>query len=123
MPKRILIVDDEKDVAMLLHHYLELKDYEVEEVYNGADALNRIFNRKFDLVLLDYGMRDIKGDRICSLTCSDAKMQKLPVIIIVTAHIEMDDRIFKEYGATDVIYKPLDAEELISKVEKYLGKS
>ena len=121
MPKRILIVDDERDIAMLLHHYLEVKDYVIEEVYNGAEAMKRIFSDEFDLVLLDYDMRDIKGDRICQLTRADEKMRKLPVII-VTAHVEMDDKFFRDYGATDVIYKPLDSDELVRKIEKYIGK-
>jgi DNA-binding response OmpR family regulator len=121
MPKRILIVDDHRDVARLLHNYLELKNYQVDESYSGSDAMKRIFSDEYDLVLLDYDMRDIKGDRICQMTRSDSKMRRLPVIL-VTAHVEIDDHIFREYGATDVIYKPVDSEELFSKIEKYIGK-
>ena len=121
MPKRILIVDDERDVAMLLRHYLEFKEYQVDEVYNGADALKRIFLGGYDLVLLDYGMHDIKGDRVCLMTRADDETKKLPVII-VTAHVEVDDSVFKQCGADDVIYKPVDTDELYDKVEKYIGK-
>lgn len=121
MKKRILIVDDEKDVAMLLHHYLEDDDYEIEEAYTGAEALNRIFAGDFDLVLLDYAMKDIKGDRVCLLTRAEDKMKKLPMII-VTAHVEVDDKVFREYGATDVLYKPVSSDELRNKIKKYLSK-
>jgi DNA-binding response OmpR family regulator len=119
MSKRILIVDDERDVAMLLRNYLEFKGYQVEEAHNGSDALKRIFNGDYDLVLLDYGMRDIKGDRICLLTRDDDKTKKLPVIF-VTAHVEVEDRVFKQCGADDVIYKPVNSDELYKKIEKYL---
>ena len=121
MGKRILIVEDERDVAMLLHHYLDGMGYEIEEVYNGSEALNRIFTGGFDLVLLDYAMRDIKGDRICQLTRTDDRMLKLPVII-VTAHVEVDEHMFKEYGATDVLYKPVSGDELRQKIEHHLSK-
>ena len=118
--KRILIVDDERDVAMVLHHYLEDEKYEVEESYSGSDALNRIFTGEFDLILLDYAMKDIKGDRISLLTRADDKMKKLP-IIIVTAHVEVDDRVFKEYGASDVLYKPVSSDDLKATINKYLS--
>lgn len=106
---------------MLLHHYLEDEEYEIEEAYSGADALNRIFTGNFDLVLLDYAMKDIKGDRVCLLTRADEKMNSLPVVI-VTAHVEVDDKIFREYGATDVLYKPVSSDELKDKIKKYLSK-
>jgi CheY-like chemotaxis protein len=118
--KRILIVDDERDVAMVMHHHLEGEDYEVEEAHNGAEALHRIFSGAFDLVLLDYAMKDIKGDRICVMARADAKTEKLPVII-VTAHMEVDDKQFKDYGATDVIYKPVSGYDLRAKIEKYFS--
>ena len=119
MAKRILIVEDERDVAMLLRNYLEFKGYEVEEAHSGADALKRIFKGGYDLVLLDYGMRDIKGDRLCQMARAEGATSKLPMII-VTAHVEVDDNLFKQWGATDVIYKPVNTDELYSKVEKHL---
>lgn len=118
--KRILIVDDERDVAKLLRAYLE-NDYDVEEAHNGSDALNRIFKGEFDLILLDYAMKDIKGDRICQLTRTDDQTHKLPVII-VTAHVEVDEKQFREYGASDVLYKPVNNRDLLDKIEKYLSK-
>ena len=122
LKKRILIVEDERDVAMLLHEYLENENYEIQEVHSGAEALGRIFSGSgFDLVLLDYGMRDIKGDRVCELVRNDEKTKQLPVLI-VTAHVEMDEKIFRDYGATDVLYKPVDSHELIEKIKKYLVK-
>ena len=118
--KRILIVDDERDVAMVMHHYLENEDYDVEEVHTGSEALNRIFSGDYDLILLDYAMKDIKGDRVCLLMRADDKMKKLPVII-VTAHVEVDDRVFKEYGANDVLYKPVSSDDLKEVIQKHLS--
>ena len=123
MPKkRILIVEDERDVAMLMQQWLEGLDYEIQIAVGGADALKRIYQEKFDLVLMDYGMRDIKGDRVCLIVKEDDKMASLPVVI-VTGHIEVDEKVFREYGATDVLYKPVERNDLIQKVEGYLKHS
>ncbi len=121
MRKRILIVDDQRDVAMLLHHYIQNEKYEVEEVHSGAEALTRVFAGGFDLVILDYAMRDIKGDRVCMLIREDDKTKELPVIM-VTAHSEIDDHVFRQYGATDVLYKPVSADDMQLVIEKYLSK-
>jgi len=121
LKKRVLIVDDERDVALLLRHYLENEGYDVEEVNSGAEALNRIFAGGFDLVLMDYSMKDIRGDRVCLMMRADEKTKDLPVIF-VTAHVEIDDDIFRKYGATDVLYKPVSSDDLKEMVGKYLPK-
>ena len=117
--KRILIADDDRGAVLLIRHLLEMQDYEVEEASQGSEVLRRVSDSSFDLILLDFNMRDIKGDRICFMLRMDPKYKDLP-IMIVTAHIEREERIFKDYGATDVIYKPLDSEEFIQKVKKCL---
>lgn len=106
---------------MLLRHYLENQGYDVEEANSGAEALNRIFSGNFDLVLLDFSMKDIKGDRVCLLLRADEKTKDLPVIV-VTAHVEIDDQLFREYGATDVLYKPVSSDDLKKMVDKYISK-
>ena len=117
--KRILIADDDRGAAMVIRHTLMIHGYEVEEVYQGSEALRRASESPFDLLLLDFNMRDIKGDRVCSILRMDEKTRDLP-IMIVTAHTEREEHIFKSYGATEVIYKPLDGEEFIQKVRKCL---
>src|SRR3989338_7012582 len=121
MKKRILVVDDQRDVAMLLQHQLE-RQYEIEVVHSGAEALKRVFRDPYDLVLMDFDMKDIKGDRICLMMHSDDKIKNVPVIII-TAHVEVDERIFKEYGASAVIYKPVAAEDLLKIIHACLKES
>jgi len=122
MPKRILIVDDERDVAMLLQHQLEQHGYAIEKIYSGSEALTRIFQGGFDLVLMDYGMKDIKGDRISLLMRADEKLRTLPIIII-TAHVEVGERELKEYGANIVLYKPVEREDLLAAVKKCLKEA
>jgi two-component system phosphate regulon response regulator PhoB len=120
--KRILVADDDRGAAMLLRHMLMMHGYEVEEVYQGSEALRRVSESPFDLLLLDFNMRDIKGDRVCLMLRMDEKTKDLP-IMIVTAHTEREERIFKEYGATEVVYKPPDPEEFIRKVRNCLKEN
>ena len=117
--KRILIVDDDKECAMLLREALRIRGYETEEVFSGAEALRRLSVDMYDLVLIDFDMRDIKGDRICLMLRLEDRYKDLP-IVIVTAHVERDEKVFREYGATDVIYKPLDSKDFMLKVKKCL---
>ena len=120
MPQqRILIVDDDRQCAQLITNFLERDGYETEEVYNGADALRRLSQDDFDLVLLDFDMRDIKGDRICIMLRMEDRFKDFP-IMIVTAHVERDEKIFHDYGATEVIYKPFETEDFLRKVKKCL---
>ena len=117
--KRILIADDDRGAAQLIKNLLEMGGYETEEVNSGSDALRRLSEDKFDLALIDFDMRDIKGDRICLMLRMEDRYQDLP-IMIVTAHVEREERVFKQYGATEVIYKPLDTKEFTQKIKRCL---
>ena len=120
MRKRILIVDDQRDLATLMHHYLGNEKYEIEEVYSGAEALTRVFVGNFDLVIMDYAMKDIKGDRICALMRADDKTKNIPVLF-VTGHAEIDEKVFHDYGVTEVFYKPISGDILREAVKKHLS--
>ena len=119
MSKRILIVDDDREYTHLFHQMLEREGYEVVELANGADVYRRLLGESFDLVLLDYRMKDVRGDKICENIRSEETLKNLP-LIIVTAYRDIDEAFFKSLGANEVIYKPVDREELITKVAKYL---
>ena len=122
MGKRILIADDEEDYALLMRRHLECHDYEIVEVFRGAEVFRRLSREKFDLVILDYFLPDIKGDRICSDLRSEEQNKDLP-ILIVTGYHNMDEGMFKEYGATEVLYKPFNHEEFDTKVKYCLSGS
>jgi DNA-binding response OmpR family regulator len=119
MAKRILIVDDDRQCAQLVTNMLEMGGYETQEVYGGSDALRRLSQDQFDMALIDFDMRDIKGDRICLMLRLEEKTKDFP-IMIMTAHVERDEKIFRDFGATEVIYKPLDSKEFLDKIKKCL---
>ncbi len=119
--KRILVADDDRKCLSLLRNLLEEAGYEMDEATGGAETLRRLSQGSYDLLLLDFEMRDIKGDRISLMLSMDTQYEKLP-ILMVTGHIEKDEHVFKEYGATDVIYKPFENEDFLIKIRHLLGE-
>lgn len=120
--KRILIADDERDFTRSLRAKLERLGYDVEEVQQGSDVFRRVMTGQIDLVLLDYRMADESGDKVCLSIRSEARFKNLP-ILFVTGFRHMEEQAFQELGATAVIYKPIDFEELAQKVAQYLGEA
>ncbi len=119
--KRILIADDDRQCLTYVRDLLEHEGYEVDEASRGAEVLRRVLEGSYDLLLLDFDMKDIQGDRISLMLSMDKLYEKLP-ILIVTGHMEKSEHVFKEYGATDVIYKPFESHDFLSKVRHLLNK-
>lgn len=122
MAKRILIVDDDLTFAMYLRVKLEESGYEVDEIHLGREAHDMIVRRKYDLVLMDYHIPDVKGHEVCRHIRQNPDLRRIP-IVIMTIFKEKTRDFFKGEGATDVIYKPLDYKSLIEKVKQYIGES
>ena len=119
--KKILVADDDKQCLILLHQLLQDAGYEVDDASGGSEVLRRLSQGSYDLLLLDFDMRDIKGDRLSLMLRMDKQYETLP-ILMVTGHAEKSEHVFKEYGATDVIYKPFENREFLSKVHLLLGE-
>ncbi len=120
--KRILIADDDKRCVMLLHQLLEDAGYDVDDTSGGSEVLRRLTQGVYDLLLLDYDMRDIKGDKLSLMLRMDPLYEKLPIMII-TGHVEKDEVVFKEYGATEVVYKPFENIDFLTRIRGLLGEN
>jgi len=119
MPKKILVADDVGEMTSMIRSRLEYKGFEVDECWDGGDALNRILNNSYDLVLLDFAMPIMKGDNICMEIRKEPRLKDLP-IIIMTGYSDREVEFFKAQGATEVIYKPINNEELMEKITSIL---
>ncbi len=116
--KRILIVDDEPQIVMLLKSRLERFGYEVEQAFTGQEARELLEQYAYDLVLLDFFLPDtLAGAEFCRL--ARASHHDLPIIII-TGFSSREVETFLAEGASDVLYKPIHQDELVEKVNKYL---
>ena len=119
MNKKILIVDDEKEIVDLLEVYLKNDGYEVYKCYNGADAMKCIENSEIDLAILDIMMPDIDGFRLCQ----KIREKFYFPIIMLTAKIEDSDKIMGlTIGADDYITKPFNPLEVVARVKTQLRR-
>ena len=120
---RLLVVEDDPDIAELLRHYLERAGHEVAVLTQGTEALPRVRADQPDLVILDRMLPGLDGLEICRLLRAQPATVDLPVIML-TARAEESDRIVGlELGADDYITKPFSAKEVVARVNALLRRS
>lgn len=120
---RLLVVEDDADIAELLRHYLERAGHTVALLTQGSDALQRVRSEQPDLVILDRMLPGLDGLEICRLLRAKPATADLPVMML-TARAEESDRIVGlELGADDYITKPFSAKEVVARVNALLRRS
>jgi two-component system alkaline phosphatase synthesis response regulator PhoP len=120
---RILIVEDDRDIAHLIVHYLTNAGHETEVVGNGADALAVLRRTPAELVILDRMLPGLDGLEVCRAMRADSGLAAIPVIML-TARAEESDRIVGlELGADDYVTKPFSPRELVARVAALLRRT
>lgn len=114
MDKRVLVVDDEKPIADILQFNLEKEGYEVVCAYDGEEALEKVEEQKFDLVLLDIMLPNKDGMEVCR---EIRKKYEMPIIMLTAKDSEIDKVLGLELGADDYVTKPFSARELTARVK------
>lgn len=119
--RKILIVDDEPINIQVLLNHLSVRNYLADYALNGLDAISKIDNNHYDLILLDIMMPRMSGYDVCKEVRKKYTPYELPVIIL-TAKNRSDDLIAAfEVGANDYLIKPLDRTELFARIETQLS--
>lgn len=118
--KRILVVDDEKDIVKLVKMYLEHHRYEVITANDGQEGLEKAKTEKPDLIVLDLMLPKMNGYKVCGLLKKDTRYAKTPVILFTAKAQEKDVKLGKEVGADAYITKPFEPEILLSKIEELI---
>jgi two-component system alkaline phosphatase synthesis response regulator PhoP len=117
MPKKILVIEDEKDIRELLQLYLKREGYDVQIAKEGETGLRKACKERYDLVLLDLLLPQMDGLEICRNLRSRPETSHIPIIMI-TAKAEESDRIVGlEMGADDYITKPFSPREVLARVK------
>lgn len=118
---RVLVVDDVADNREILTRRLVRRGFEVVEAVGGLDALDKVAQAAFDLVLLDIMMPDLSGNEVLQRLRKDPACESLPVIM-VTAKSQSEDVVTSlSLGANDYITKPVDFEVALARINAQLG--
>ena len=120
MKRRILVVDDDKEVLRLMRAYLEDSGFEVLAAYDGESALHILRRERPDLVLLDLMLPDRDGWDVTRTIRADAGLKNTPIIML-TARVDDTDKIVGlEMGADDYVTKPYNPREVVARVKARL---
>ena len=123
MSARILVVEDDPDIAELVARYLDKAGFTTERVVSGRDALTAIAARPPDLLLLDLMLPHLDGLEVCRLIRGNEATSTLPIIML-TARAEESERIVGlEIGADDYLAKPFSPGELVARVRALLRRA
>jgi two-component system alkaline phosphatase synthesis response regulator PhoP len=132
MPKqsKILIIDDDPDVHAVVRKILEAKSYKVISAYDGFEGLRKVVDERPDLIILDVIMPGKHGFEVCHELKTDEKyhfFSNIPVLMLTVypedrekMHLSMREGMMME--AEDYLQKPVDARELVNRVEGLLKK-
>lgn len=116
---KILIVEDEQNLARFIELELKHENYDVDIEYDGRPGLDKALNHDYDLILLDLMLPNINGLEICR----QIRQYKSTPIIIITAKSDTYDKVAGlDYGADDYIVKPFDIEELLARIRAMLRR-
>lgn len=122
MAKKILIIEDEKDIAELIKHYLEKDNFETLSAFDGEKGLELIKRQNPDVVILDLMLPKIDGIEVCKRIRSDSKVSDIPVIMLTAKGDESDRIIGLELGADDYVTKPFSPKELVARIKALLRR-
>ncbi|MFD2671352.1 response regulator [Marinicrinis sediminis] len=114
MKKKILVVDDEPSISMLIEFNLKLAGYDVQCVFDGEAVFDAIKTFRPDLIVLDLMLPKMDGIQVCKLL---REQNNLVPIVMLTAMADLSDRIAGlDHGADDYMTKPFSPQELISRI-------
>ena len=120
MPTRVMIVEDDLHIALLLQYNLEAAGYEVEHLERGDTAEQRIAERVPDLLILDWVVPGTSGIELCRRVRRQVAMERLPIMMLTARAERRDCEFAVRLGANDFMSKPFLVGELLARVRALL---
>src|SRR4249920_2764492 len=120
MPEKILVVEDERNIASFVSMYLKNARYHVEIARDGTEALQKADATKPDLVVLDLMLPDIDGLEICRQIRSSSDV---PILMLTARDDDVDKIVGLEVGADDYLTKPFNPRELVARIRSILRRA
>jgi phosphate regulon transcriptional regulator PhoB len=120
--KRVVIIEDEKDIVELVRYNFQKEGYEVQGFSHGREALEYLRRSPADVVLLDILLPEEDGFSLCRRLRADERLKSLPVIFLTAKGEEIDRVLGLELGADDYVVKPFSPRELMARVKAVLRR-
>ena len=117
---RVLVVDDQDQIRRVLRTTLIANGYEVDDAHGGQEALEKIREQKYDVILLDINMPDIKGTEVCRSIRSGSDVG---IIMLTVRDSEADKVLALDAGADDYVTKPFNTPELFARIRSLLRRN
>jgi len=121
MAKKILLVDDERDLVETVTFRLQTSGYEVVSAYDGQEGLDKAKKENPDLIILDLMLPKMDGYKVCRMLKFDEKYNKIPIIMFTARAQESDKKTGEEVKADAYITKPFDPQLLLAKIKELLA--
>lgn len=120
MSKRVLVVDDEKLIVKGIRFSLEQDGMEVECAYDGEEALEKVKENRYDIILLDLMLPKISGLEVCQQI---REFSQVPIVMLTAKGEDMDKILGLEYGADDYITKPFNILEVKARIKAIMRRT
>jgi DNA-binding response OmpR family regulator len=118
MDRKILIVEDDRDITDLIEIHLNDYGFKIKKAYTGDDGVKRALSESFDLIILDLMLPGLDGVEVCRQIREHDKV--VPILMLTARSEEMDKILGLEIGANDYITKPFQIRELIARIKANL---
>lgn len=120
---KILVAEDDLDIARLIQFQLKLNGYEVTAVGDGAEAMKRARRDQPDLMLVDWMMPVMDGLQVITALKADPELKRIPVILMTARAQEHDVQAGLAAGATAYLVKPFQLEQLVQAIQEALHEA
>lgn len=117
MPKKILIVEDDPDIANLVKLYLEKEGYQTAQAKTGMEGLKSLASERPDMVVLDLMLPELDGLELCKKIRNNPETALLPIMMLTAKADESDTIVGLELGADDYITKPFSPKTLLARTK------
>ncbi len=120
--KKILVVEDDRDISELITYNLEREGYEIACLYDGSQAVDFVTQRKPELIILDLMLPEVDGIEICHQLKSDAATKHIPIVMLTAKSEEADVVVGLQMGADDYISKPFSPKVLVARIKAVIRR-
>jgi phosphate regulon transcriptional regulator PhoB len=121
--RRVLIIEDDKDIVELVRYNLEKEGFQVMAIGDGVTGLAQVKRSPPDLLVLDLMLPKLSGLEVCKEIRREGQLARLPILILTARGEEADRVVGLELGADDYVTKPFSPRELVARVKALLRRA